>query len=518
VLGVFEGGGAKGALYVGALEAMAERNLWFSAVAGSSAGAITAALIASGMGPSEIRESMPEGLDAMSAPSAWKGLWRVRKGTGYLDRDRVWLWLRDRLRSRFPGGGPYDPKTDRGPTFEDMFDRNKGGSGVDLYVVALDLTGRHVMVFNHALTPRCPVADAVTASATIPVVFEPLIFQAKDEPTEGEPGDGRCPLTWRFVADGGLASNFPDFVFQDAGFRRYAGLPPLAEGERIVGFLLDEDQQDPAHLLKLYRKGEFLGSWSDLHSELARMAEEVTREAREVNGVPKPESPRPEAAPAEVPRSHPRRWLGAVVWGVERALWLPIGLLAWASQGTGWPWAWPPPKNRHARLWMEGLRQWFTAAPLQTIGGTVVFGAMFWVGFLTVTRGLMPDLSPNGIGDIESVAGWVFGLLVTLAWLVFAVWVWMLGTGAFLLMLVSYRTVGLIGHPLVRAFLYAPAAPPWAGLRPNETVIRLRVPKTITTLGVRRGTDLDQEIEKVRASAFDQLASVAGPANTTSPG
>lgn len=51
VLGVFEGGGAKGVLYVGALEAMAERNLWFSAVAGSSAGAITAALIASGMGP-----------------------------------------------------------------------------------------------------------------------------------------------------------------------------------------------------------------------------------------------------------------------------------------------------------------------------------------------------------------------------------------------------------------------------------------------------------------------------------
>ena len=282
MLGVFEGGGAKGVLYVGALEAMAERNLWFSAVAGSSAGAITAALIASGMGPSEIRESMHGGLAAMSAPSAWRGLWRVRKGTGYLDRDLVWRWLRDRLRSRFPGGGPYNPKTDRGPTFEEMFDRNKGGSGVDLYVVALDLTGRHVMVFNHALTPCCPVADAVTASATIPVVFEPLIFQAKDEPAEGEPGDGRRPLTWRFVADGGLASNFPDFVFQDAGFRQYVGLPPLAEGERIVGFLLEEEEQDPAHLLELYREGEFLGSWSGLRLELARMAGEVTPEARAV--------------------------------------------------------------------------------------------------------------------------------------------------------------------------------------------------------------------------------------------
>ena len=44
--GVFEGGGAKGVAYSGALQAMAERPCWVAAVAGASAGAITAALIA----------------------------------------------------------------------------------------------------------------------------------------------------------------------------------------------------------------------------------------------------------------------------------------------------------------------------------------------------------------------------------------------------------------------------------------------------------------------------------------
>ncbi len=46
--GVFEGGGAKGAAYIGALTNLQEKGIWFKRVAGSSAGAITAALIAAG--------------------------------------------------------------------------------------------------------------------------------------------------------------------------------------------------------------------------------------------------------------------------------------------------------------------------------------------------------------------------------------------------------------------------------------------------------------------------------------
>src|SRR5688500_11251178 len=57
VLGVFQGGGAKGVAYAGALRAVEERGLWFSQVAGSSAGAITAVLVAAGVHPDELDET-----------------------------------------------------------------------------------------------------------------------------------------------------------------------------------------------------------------------------------------------------------------------------------------------------------------------------------------------------------------------------------------------------------------------------------------------------------------------------
>jgi predicted acylesterase/phospholipase RssA len=68
--GVFEGGGAKGILYVGALEGMLRRKLWFSEVAGASAGAIVATLVASGMEPRQMRSEMEKALDALSPPKA----------------------------------------------------------------------------------------------------------------------------------------------------------------------------------------------------------------------------------------------------------------------------------------------------------------------------------------------------------------------------------------------------------------------------------------------------------------
>lgn len=48
VYGVFEGGGVRGTALVGAVAAVEERHMTFRAVAGTSAGAIVAALVAAG--------------------------------------------------------------------------------------------------------------------------------------------------------------------------------------------------------------------------------------------------------------------------------------------------------------------------------------------------------------------------------------------------------------------------------------------------------------------------------------
>jgi len=63
--GAFEGGGAKGFCYLGALDAISRSGIWFDRVAGCSAGAITAALIAAGY-----RVSTNYRLDVRLAPLA----------------------------------------------------------------------------------------------------------------------------------------------------------------------------------------------------------------------------------------------------------------------------------------------------------------------------------------------------------------------------------------------------------------------------------------------------------------
>jgi predicted acylesterase/phospholipase RssA len=53
--GVFEGGAALGTAYVGSLRALGDNTIWFKRVAGNSAGAITAAMIAAGYNAVEIQ-------------------------------------------------------------------------------------------------------------------------------------------------------------------------------------------------------------------------------------------------------------------------------------------------------------------------------------------------------------------------------------------------------------------------------------------------------------------------------
>lgn len=52
--GVFKGGGSLGAAYPGMLRAMNARNAWFQRVAGTSAGAILAGIIAAGFTAAEV--------------------------------------------------------------------------------------------------------------------------------------------------------------------------------------------------------------------------------------------------------------------------------------------------------------------------------------------------------------------------------------------------------------------------------------------------------------------------------
>lgn len=205
--GVFEGGGVRGIAHVGAACAVEAAGYRFESLAGSSAGAIVAALLAAGYSCGQMKREMMN-LDYRR----FRGRsWEDYFGTvgkmlslfftlGIYHIDYLEQWMEEML----------EPKGIR--TFGDVEKR-----GRRLFVTASDITDRRLLVFPRdgavfGLRPQeVPVALAVKASASIPVYFEPVRLQDVSGHTH-------------LLADGGLLSNYPAWT-----------LDPFREGP-VFGF------------------------------------------------------------------------------------------------------------------------------------------------------------------------------------------------------------------------------------------------------------------------------------------
>lgn len=213
---VLAGGGVKGIGHVGALAALEAAGMRFPRVAGTSAGSIVGALLAAGMPTARMLEVMRE-LD-------WS---RFRDQTR---RDRIpvlgpglSLWLENGVYE-----GAYlvewleQQLAEMGvETFADLRQRDDSGSALSrdqayrLVVMAADITRGELVRLpwdyrdRYGLDPDSQrVVDAVRASMSIPVFFEPVRLTH---------GDGSVST----LVDGGLLSNFPIDVFD-----RSDGRPP----------------------------------------------------------------------------------------------------------------------------------------------------------------------------------------------------------------------------------------------------------------------------------------------------
>lgn len=239
VNGVFQGGGAKSIAYGGALRALRSRHLWFGSVAGASAGAITATLIASGMSVEELETATPQVLAATSAPIATRlGKATMGWATSLFESDGLRRWLDATLAERIGSDG-------RQPvTFRQLHD----ATGIELYVLALDLATELPVIFNRRTTPDVEVAGAVVASSAIPGGFP-----AGRAVFGHEHGGARVHQ----LVDGAGWANYPGFIFRDDGFRTWLqGESRLArswtdddeatwsaESERpLIGFVLGDDE------------------------------------------------------------------------------------------------------------------------------------------------------------------------------------------------------------------------------------------------------------------------------------
>jgi NTE family protein len=185
-----------------------ERGYTPRSVAGTSAGAITAALVAAGYSSKEIDEIV-FGLDFKSfEDESWedkipgiggKGL-SILLERGVYKGERFLEWMRDLLAAK----GVHTFADLRAEGDQLKFDHR-------LQVIASDLSARQLLVLPRdamslGIEPdELGVADAVRMSMSIPLFFEPVEIENKQTNHV------------HVIVDGGILSNFPVWLFDSEG-------------------------------------------------------------------------------------------------------------------------------------------------------------------------------------------------------------------------------------------------------------------------------------------------------------
>lgn len=173
---VFEGGGVRGIGLVGALHRMEERGFTFPRVAGTSAGAIVAALYAAGYTAADLRTILTDADFGRFLSQRGLRTLRLLTSFGMHSTQKLHDWIYGLLAEKHVR------------TFADLKD-------TELTIIAADVTRHRFVQFTKPSHPAFEIADAVCMSASIPLFFAPR--------NVGE----------QLVVDGGLLSNYPLWVF-----------------------------------------------------------------------------------------------------------------------------------------------------------------------------------------------------------------------------------------------------------------------------------------------------------------
>jgi predicted acylesterase/phospholipase RssA len=248
---VFEGGGAKGMVLVGAYDEFVSRGHTFNRLLGTSAGAITAVLMAAGYTPEEMMNALnerengkpvfagfmgeppsfsPEEIKASGFRELLKNinfkplpefvegpvddflakmvaenphsrhLFAFIERGGWFSAHRFVEWLKSKLDTGPWKGGR---RSFSGMTLRQFSEETQ----VDVSVVVSDTTNCRLTVLNQRTAPDCPVVWAVRMSMSIPLVWNEVIWQKEWGTYLGRPMEGHV------LVDGGLLSNFPIELF-----------------------------------------------------------------------------------------------------------------------------------------------------------------------------------------------------------------------------------------------------------------------------------------------------------------
>jgi len=291
---VFEGGGVKGAAYVGAMQALDENKILgnIERICGTSAGAITAVLIGLGFSVEEaeiilLGENSPAEADYKpertwrkwaTEQASWafdqaQSFWDEEEDDDSLRVDFNKFWdddtgyIRDSIRMLDGLGwcrGDYfhkwigkmialktgKPNT----TFKELeaLKTNPNNRLKSIYLTGTNLSTSLLEIFSFEHSPHVSIATAARISMSIPFVFRPVTLKRKDK--NGNPtGD-----TDYFV-DGGVLDNYPIRLFDETKYTNIgietaeyeqanaavanASQKQYVYNPETLGFRLDDEQE-----------------------------------------------------------------------------------------------------------------------------------------------------------------------------------------------------------------------------------------------------------------------------------
>lgn len=270
---VFQGGGAKGLVLVGAVRAIEEHGHTFGRLVGTSAGAVTATLLAAGFDADALARAvgakLPDGRPRFSAfmdtPSDFpadvienSALYGVLRSldlpliSGTLEQRVDKLLFSELSKSRHfrtvfslvERGGLY-----AGDDFLQWLgatlDARRAGlgsatlaefatiTGSDLTVVASDTSGAEILVLNRRTAPQCPIRWAVRMSMSIPFVWQEVVWRQEWGTYRGRDISGHT------IVDGGVLSNFALDLLVTPSQDVLDVMGPVT-GNEVLGLLIDE--------------------------------------------------------------------------------------------------------------------------------------------------------------------------------------------------------------------------------------------------------------------------------------
>ena len=270
---VFEGGGAKGGAFTGAIRAFEHHGHKVRRVIGSSAGSIVAVLVAAGYDARACQKALEQKLpDGRSVFASFLDTPNIDPDDQMSDGLRAWLVtdldnpalpntiepfvdrimdslvskeLVRHLLSLLIWGGWYSGKAFRNWLRERLDQDGRGladatlqefyqKTGSDFSAVAADVTGREMLVLNHRTAPQCPVVWAVRMSMGCPFAWPEVIWHEEWGAYRGH------DLSGHRVVDGGLLSNFPIRLFVSSDENIDAIMGENSISDQVIGLLIDE--------------------------------------------------------------------------------------------------------------------------------------------------------------------------------------------------------------------------------------------------------------------------------------